>query len=75
MKTFFIQLNCRFSGSLIVDHGNNIIKLKSDGKRAAYANLNKFLDLKNPSPNFINLASISEDMINIDSLILSKKSI
>ena len=51
---------------------NNIIKLKSNGKKAAYANLNKFLGLKNSSQNFINLASISENMINIDSLILSE---
>ena len=49
-----------------------IKNLKSNGKKAAYANLNKFLGLKSSSQNFINLASISENMINIDSLILSK---
>ena len=46
------------------------IKLK--GKRAAYYNINKFLYLKNKDADLINLASIIEDTIRIDSLILSK---
>jgi len=46
------------------------IKLK--GKKAAYYKINKFLYLKNEDADLINLASIIENTMRIDSLILSK---
>ena len=50
----------------------DVIKMKQEGKKAAYKNINKFLYLENKAGDLINLASINQDTIKIDSLILSE---
>tara|TARA_Y100001970_G_scaffold293655_1_gene441994 strand:- start:12645 stop:15074 length:2430 start_codon:yes stop_codon:yes gene_type:complete len=48
-----------------------IYKMKLSGKKAAYSNINKFLALENKNNKLINLASIPQNTITIDSIILS----
>ena len=56
----------------VVDYNiRDIYKMKLSGKKAAYQNINKFLALENKNNKLINLASIYQDTINIDSIILS----
>ena len=50
----------------------DINKMKLEGKKAAYENLDKFLKLENNKNNFINISTIQDSIIKIDSLVLSE---
>ena len=56
----------------VIDYNiRDIYKMKLSGKKAAYDNINEFLALENKNNELINLPSISQDTISIDSIILS----
>ena len=48
----------------------DINKMKFEGKKAAYENLDKFLKLENNKNNFINISTIQDSIIKIDSLVI-----